>query len=315
MRYLLFLLLLIFISAPADAQRRKKKKSQSPVPVATTMVPALTDTIFNGLEWRNIGPFRGGRSVASSGVVGKPGVYYMGSTGGGIYKTVNDGISWENVSDGFLQTGTVGALAVSEKNTNVVVAGMGEHAARGVMTSMGDGVYRSTDAGKSWAHIGLEESRHIGDVVIHPDDHEEVFIAAQGAQFGPGGERGVYRTKNAGKTWERTLYVNETTGCVSLVMDMNNPLVLYAAMWDHQRKPWTMISGGSGSGLYKSTDGGTRWEKMSDGLPAEFGKAGISVSRANSEKVYAVIEAEGEKGGVYRSDNGGDSWSQSPMHP
>jgi len=306
MRYLFLLLVLLLTISPADAQRRKKKQARKNAPTA----PVITDTIFNGLEWRNIGPFRGGRSVTSTGVVGKPGVYYMGTTGGGIYKTVNDGISWKNVSDGFLETGTVGALAVSEHNPNVVVAGMGEHAARGVMTSMGDGVYRSTDAGKSWTHIGLDESRHIGDVVIHPDDHEVVFVAAQGAQFGPGGERGVYRTTDAGKSWERTLYVNETTGCVSLVMDMNNPLVLYAAMWDHQRKPWTMISGGPGSGLYKSSDGGTTWNKTADGLPEAFGKAGISVSRANSEVVYSVIEAEGEEGGVYRSGDGGDSWSQ-----
>ncbi|SEP56509.1 WD40/YVTN/BNR-like repeat-containing protein [Neolewinella agarilytica] len=304
MRYF-FLFLVLLLAIPTHAQRKKKRASQAIPTVAT-----LTDTIFNGLEWRNIGPFRGGRSVTSTGVVGQPGVYYMGSTGGGIYKTVNDGISWENVSDGFLETGTVGALAVSEQNPNVVVAGMGEHAARGVMTSMGDGVYRSTDAGKSWKHIGLDESRHIGDVVIHPDDHETIFVAAQGAQFGPGGERGVYRTKNAGKNWERTLYVNETTGCVSLVMDMTNPLVLYAAMWDHQRTPWTMISGGPGSGLYKSADGGLSWKKMADGLPKAFGKAGISVSRANGDRVYAVIEAEGEEGGVYRSDDGGDSWKQ-----
>lgn len=310
MRFLFLLLLLILAISPADAQRRKKKESRENIPVVAPVVSTLTDTIFNGLEWRNIGPFRGGRSVTSSGVVGKPGVYYMGSTGGGIYKTVNDGISWQNISDKFLETGTVGALAVSEKNPNVVVAGMGEHAARGVMTSMGDGVYRSTDAGKSWTHIGLDESRHIGDVAIHPDDHEVIFVAAQGAQFGPGGERGVYRTTDAGKSWERTLYVNETTGCVSLVMDMNNPLVLYAAMWDHQRKPWTMTSGGPGSGLYKSADGGATWKKMSKGLPEEFGKAGISVSRANSEKVYAVMEAKGEEGGVYRSDDGGDSWNQ-----
>jgi len=188
MRYLLFFILLIFISCPADAQRRNKIKARKLEPVAAATAPNLTDTVFNGLEWRNIGPFRGGRSVTSTGVLGQPGVYYMGSTGGGIYKTVNDGISWENVSDGFLQTGTVGALAVSEKNPNVVVAGMGEHAARGVMTSMGDGVYRSIDAGKSWTHIGLEESRHIGDVVIHPDDH--VRLSGDGHEQPPRALRG-----------------------------------------------------------------------------------------------------------------------------
>jgi photosystem II stability/assembly factor-like uncharacterized protein len=304
------LLLSLFFCADLDAQRKKKKKREETPPAPLTMLPPVSDSMFHDLKWRNIGPFRGGRSVTSVGVIGQDGVYYMGSTGGGIFKTTNDGITWTNVSDGFLKTGTVGALAVSESNPNIVLAGMGEHAARGVMTSMGDGVYRSTDAGKTWHHLGLEESRHIGDVIIHPQNPDVMFVAAQGAQYGPGGERGVYRTTDGGANWERVLHVNETTGAVSLVLDFNNPLILYAAMWDHQRKPWTMISGGPGSGLYKSSDGGSSWEKLTKGLPDAFGKAGISVSRADGDVVYAVIEAEGTKAGVYRSADAGASWTQ-----
>ncbi|MEO0900691.1 MAG: hypothetical protein AAFY00_01285 [Bacteroidota bacterium] len=262
------------------------------------------------MKWRNIGPFRGGRSVTSSGVVGQPMTYYMGSTGGGIWKTVDDGITWKNISDGQLATGTVGAIAVSESNPNIVVAGMGEHAARGVMTSMGDGVYKSTDAGKTWKHMGLDETRHISDVIIHPTNPDIIFISAQGAQYGPTEQRGIYRTDNGGETWKRVLYVDNITGASSLSMDMKNPMILYAAMWQHQRFPWKIESGGKNSGIYKSVDGGSTWKQLKEGLPKEFGKAGISVSRANPERVFAVIEAEGKKGGVYRSDDAGKKWKQ-----
>jgi len=265
---------------------------------------------FSSLKWRNIGPFRGGRSVASTGVVGQPGTYYMGSTGGGVWKTMDNGLTWKNISDGFFKTGTVGAIAVSESDPNVVVVGMGEHAARGVMTSMGDGVYRSTDAGKTWNHIGLELSRHISDVIIHPSNPELIYVAVQGAQYGDTEERGIYRSEDGGNTWEKVFYVDKRTGASSLSMDMTNPRILYAAMWEHRRYPWTMESGGERSGLYKSIDGGSNWEKLSSGLPEVMGKAGISVSRANPDRVYAVVEAEGEKGGVYRSDNAGKSWKQ-----
>ncbi len=293
---------LLLFSFNSEAQRRKKK----------TIPPKiiLQDSLFHGLKWRNIGPFRGGRSVASSGVVNQPMTYYMGTTGGGIWKTTDDGITWKNISDGQLKTGTVGAIAVSESNPNIVVAGMGEHAARGVMTSMGDGVYKSTDAGKTWKHIGLDETRHISDVVIHPKNPEVIFISAQGAQYGPTQQRGIYRTLNGGETWERVLFVNDITGASSLSMDMKNPLILYAAMWEHQRFPWKIESGGEHSGIYKSTDGGTSWKQLKEGLPKEFGKAGISVSRANPDRVFAVIEAEGKKGGVYRSDDAGKKWKQ-----
>ncbi|SFR34596.1 Uncharacterized protein SAMN04490243_0856 [Robiginitalea myxolifaciens] len=300
LRILIFLIsLTLFLPEASQAQRRKAPQA-----------PAMADSLYKGLKWRNIGPYRGGRSVAATGVPSLPGTYYMGSTGGGIWKTEDDGLNWVNVSDGFLKTGTVGALDVSMSNPNVVLAGMGEHAARGVMTSMGDGVYLSRDAGKSWKHIGLEESRHISDVWIHPEDENLFYVAVQGAQYGPSEARGIYRSADGGKNWERILYVDANTGASSFAADPDNPRVLYAAMWQHRRYPWTMESGGKNSGLYRSMDGGDSWQQLKGGLPDAFGKAGISASGGNSNRVYAVIEAEGEKSGVYRSDDGGDKWTQ-----
>jgi photosystem II stability/assembly factor-like uncharacterized protein len=298
---LIFICLLIF-PINVNSQKRKKKTK--------TPVIAITDSLYHGLKWRNIGPFRGGRSVTSTGVVGKPHTYYMGSTGGGVFKTTDDGITWKNISDGFFKTGSVGAIAVAESDPNIVVVGMGEHAARGVMTSMGDGVYKSMDAGKTWSHLGLDKTRHISDVVIHPTNPNIIYVTAQGAQYAPSKERGIYKTTDGGKTWKNILSVNNTTGASSLSMDMTNPRILYASMWQHQRYPWVMESGGENSGLFKSIDAGTTWTKMKLGLPKDFGKSGISVSRANPDRVFAVIEAAGKKGGVYRSDNAGKTWKQ-----
>ncbi len=306
----LLLICMLILPITIDAQRRKKKKNRTEQNRSKEPAIKITDSLFHGLKWRNIGPFRGGRSVTSTGAVGQPHTYYMGSTGGGVWKTTDDGITWKNISDKFFKTGSVGAIAVAESDPNIVVVGMGEHAARGVMTSMGDGVYKSMDAGKTWTHIGLETTRHISDVVIHPANPDVIYITAQGAQYAASKERGIYRTTDGGKTWKQVLYVNETTGASSLSMDMNNPRILYAAMWQHQRYPWYMESGGEHSGLYKSTDGGDTWNQLKTGLPKDFGKSGISVSRANSERVYAVIEAEGKKGGVYRSDDAGKKWRQ-----
>ena len=298
----LLLIALLVLPITLQSQRRKKKTA--------TPIITVQDSMFHGLKWRNIGPFRGGRSVASSGVVGQPMTYYNGTVGGGIWKTTDDGLNWKNISDGFLKTGTVGSIAVSESNPNIIIAGMGEHAARGVMTSMGDGVYKSTDAGKTWKHIGLDKTRHISDVIIHPTNPDIIYVAAQGAQYGGSSERGIYRSSDGGATWERTLFVNNQTGASDLSMDMKNPSILYAAMWQHRRYPWIMESGGAASGLYKSTDSGSTWKKMKEGLPKDFGKAGISVSRANNEIVFAVIEAEGKKGGVYKSTDAGKKWTQ-----
>ncbi|MEO2050553.1 MAG: glycosyl hydrolase [Allomuricauda sp.] len=277
-----------------------------------TLVFAQTaNEYFQPLKFRNIGPFRGGRSVTASGVVGDPMTYYMGTTGGGLWKTTNAGGRWDNISDGFFEMGSVGAVSVSPSHPNIVYCGMGEHAPRGVMTSYGDGMYRSNDAGKTWTKLGLENTQHISRIIIHPTNPDVVYVAAQGALYAPNKERGVYRSKDGGKTWENILFVDEGTGAVELSMDANNPLTLYAAMWDYQRKPHVVISGGPGSGLYKSTDGGDTWTELMEGLPKEKGKMAIAVSPANSEKVYALIESDSnqDKGGLFVSNDAGKSWS------
>jgi len=268
------------------------------------------NSYFKPLKYRNIGPFRGGRSNTASGVVNNPLTYYMGTTGGGLWKTDDTGQRWTNISDGFFKTGSVGAVAVSESNPNVVYCGMGEHAVRGVMTSYGDGVYKSTDAGKTWQKIGLDKTQQIARIIINPINPDIVYVAAQGAYQAPTNERGIYKSVDGGKTWKKVLFVNKLTGCSDLSIDANNPQVLYASMWQHQRTPWKMISGGAGSGLYKSADGGETWHKMTQGLPKEMGKMAIAVSRANSDKVFAVIESDSnkDKGGLFVSENAGKSW-------
>ena len=269
------------------------------------------ETYFSPLTYRNIGPFRGGRSVCATGVIGDPLTYYMGTTGGGLWKTSDAGQRWENISDGFFKTGSVGAIAVAPSDPNVLYCGMGEHAPRGVMTSYGDGVYKSTDAGKTWAHVGLKETQHIARIIVHPNDPDVAWVAAQGALYGPNKERGIFKTTDGGKTWKNVLYVNELTGCSELSIDPGNPRIMYAAMWHHQRKPHIVISGGEGSGLYKSTDGGETWSKIQKGLPKELGKMAIAVSPANPDKVYALIESDSNKdlGGLFVSNNAGNSWS------
>ena len=264
------------------------------------------------MKWRSIGPFRGGRSVAAHGVVGDPKTYYMGTTGGGLWKTEDMGVSWRNVSDGFFKTGSVGAIAVAESDPNVVYVGMGEHAVRGVMTHHGDGVYKSTDAGKIWKKIGLDATQHISRIIVHPKNSDIIYVASQGALYSNSKERGVYKSTDGGATWKKVLYVDEKTGAAELTMDWNNPRIMYAAMWEHGRLPWKVISGGPGSGLYKSTDGGETWEKMTEGLPEEMGKMAITVSRSNPEKVYALIESDSNKDtrGLYVSNNAGKKWQQ-----
>ena len=268
----------------------------------------IDEALFQDMQWRSIGPFRGGRCAAAAGQPGDPLTYYMGTTGGGLWKTEDGGLSWFNISDGHFKSGSVGAIAVAPSDPNVVYIGMGEHPVRGVMTHHGDGVYRSANGGKDWQYIGLPHSRHIAAIQVHPRNPDVVYVAVQGALYGPGPERGIYYSKDGGQTWQQLLFVNETTGACDLSMDPSNPRILYAGMWDHQRTPWQIRSGGPGSGLYRSIDGGLNWEKLVDGLPAAMGKVGVCVSPANPERVYANIEAE--KGGVFRSDDGGQSWTQ-----
>lgn len=270
------------------------------------------ESFFKPVKWRNIGPFRGGRSNTATGVIGDINTYYMGTTGGGLWKTEDMGITWNNISDGYFKTGSVGAVAVAESDPNVVYVGMGEHAVRGVMTHHGDGVYKSTDAGKTWKKIGLDLTQHISRIVIHPNDPNVVYVAAQGALYSKSSQRGIYKSIDGGATWKNVLFVDDKTGCVELSLDMNNPRILYAAMWEHGRMPWKVISGGAGSGLYKSTDSGEHWEKIQEGLPKELGKMSIAVCRSNSEKVYALIESDSDKeqGGLFASDNAGKSWTR-----
>ena len=284
---------------------------------ATAVVPTpadaqdwFTDAATNGMTWRNIGPFRGGRSNAVAGVRGEPRTFYFGSTGGGLWKTTDAGENWANISDGFFNTGSVGAIAVSESDHNVIYVGMGEHAVRGVMTSHGDGVYRSTDAGRTWTHVGLDRTRAISRIRIHPTNPDLVYVAAQGSPYGATEERGIYRSEDGGQSWEKIHYVSEDAGASDVSMDMNNPRILYASYWDHRRLPWTVRSGGPGSGIWKSADAGDSWTELTEGLPDLMGKIGIDVSRANSDRVFAIVEAADDKGGVYRSEDGGATWTQ-----
>ncbi|MEP7338701.1 MAG: glycosyl hydrolase [Acidobacteriota bacterium] len=266
---------------------------------------------LTGLRWRNIGPFRGGRSVAVAGVSSQPNVYYFGSVGGGVYKTSDGGVNWESVSDGQgFGTGTVGAIAVSESDPNVVYVGMGEACIRGNF-SHGDGVYKSMDAGKTWKRAGLEDTRIIGRVRIHPKNPDLVYVAALGHAAGTNEQRGVFRSKDGGKNWERVLFKSNKAGAVDLSMDPSNPNVLYASIWEAKRTPYSMESGGPDSGLWKSTDGGDTWKDISrnTGLPkGTLGKIGVTVSPANPDRIYAIVEAE--DGGVFRSDNAGNTWTK-----
>jgi photosystem II stability/assembly factor-like uncharacterized protein len=289
--------------------------TRSALPAAALLAAVLSiaatpvdPPVLQGLEWRNVGPHRGGRVVAVAGVTSQPYVYYFGGTGGGVWKTTDGGIRWLNVSDGQLGTGSVGAVAVAESDPNVVYVGMGESCIRGNL-SEGDGVYKSTDAGKTWKHVGLGDTRTIGQVRIHPANPDLVYVAALGHAFGPNADRGVFRSKDGGAHWDKVLFVDDKTGAVDLAMDPSNPRVLYAAFWQAVRKPWTMESGGPGSALYKSTDGGDTWTKLADeNLPKKsvWGRIGVAVSPANPNRVWAIIEAE--EGGVFRSDDAGKTW-------
>jgi photosystem II stability/assembly factor-like uncharacterized protein len=274
---------------------------------AQSRAAAYDTTVFRAMQWRNIGPFRGGRANAVAGVASQPYVYYAGYTGGGVWKSENAGHSWKNISDGSGMNGSIGAIAVAESDPNVIYVGTGEHAVRGQSSSYGNGMFRSTDAGKTWSRIGLESSRQISEVRVHPTNPDIAYVAVQGDRWKGTAERGVYRTTDGGKSWTQLLKgVNATSGAADLSMDPSNPRILYAVFWDHQRLPWQVRSGGPGSGIWKSTDGGDSWTRLGDGLPKLMGKIGVAVSPANPDRVYAVIEAE--KGGLFRSDDAGKSW-------
>lgn len=264
---------------------------------------------FGKLHWRMVGPYRGGRSSAVTGVASQRAMFYMGTTGGGVWVSGDYGHSWRNISDGFIDVASIGAVDVADSDPNVIYAGTGSADIRG-NTSTGRGVWRSTDAGKTWRFMGLPEAGQIGRIEVHPHDPDLVYVAALGHPFGKNPERGVYRSKDGGETWEHVLALNDSTGASDLTMDATNPRILYAGMWRGERKPWSMISGGPEGGVYRTRDGGDTWEKLGNGLPGGVvGKVGVSASPARSGRVWAIIEAEPD-GGVYRSENGGDTWTR-----
>jgi len=266
--------------------------------------------LYSSLEWRSLGPYRGGRVVAVAGDPQQAQVFYFGSTGGGVWKTIDGGTYWENISDGFFKRASVGAIAVAASDPNVIYVGMGETTIRGNVAH-GDGVYKSTDAGKSWTHMGLAETRHIGKIRIHPQNPDLVYVAALGHAHGPNKERGIYRSRDGGKTWEHILFRDEDTGSHDLAMDPNNPRILYAAFWRARRLPHMLQSGGAGCGIYRSTDGGDTWTEITrkPGLPTGMlGKIGVAVSGAKPGRVWAIVEAE--DGALFRSDDGGEHWQR-----
>ena len=290
---LLVICILLSLNAKVNAQKNSTKVSSE---------------YFSAVEWRNIGPFRGGRSAAVTGVSGKANLFYMGATGGGVWKTNDAGNTWQNISDGFFG-GSVGAVAVSESDNNVIYVGMGEKTVRGNVSS-GDGIWKSENAGKSWKHIGLKNSRHIPRMRIHPTNPDIVFAGVMGDLYKPTQERGVYKSTDGGTNWKKVLFSNENAGVVDLIIDPNNPRILYATTWNIRRTPYSLSSGGDGSALWKSTDEGETWTNISTnkGLPdGLWGISGVAVSPVNSDIVWALIE--NEKGGVYKSTDAGKTFT------
>ncbi len=266
------------------------------------------ESLYSALEYRLLGPFRGGRSAAVTGVPNKPNLFYFGATGGGVWKTEDGGRKWENISDGFFG-GSIGAIALSTDDPNVMYVGGGESTVRGNVSS-GYGVWKTVNAGQSWEHIGLKKSRHIPRIVIHPKDHNTVYAAVLGNIYKPTSERGIYKSTDGGKTWNKKLFVNENAGAVDLIMDATNPRILYASTWNIRRTPYSLSSGGEGSALWKSTDSGETWIEISENegfAEGILGNIGVTVSPVNNNIVWAIVENK-DKGGVYKSTDGGETW-------
>ncbi|MDT0607593.1 WD40/YVTN/BNR-like repeat-containing protein [Croceitalea rosinachiae] len=296
----LYALVLILLMTTSLFGQRQKKSTPS----------AISEKLYESMEYRNIGPFRGGRSTTVSGITDDIFTYYMGATGGGVWKTTDGGNTWDNISDGFFKTTGIGDITPAPSNSNIIYVGTGESPVRGVKTSHGDGLYKSTDAGKTWKHMGLQKTRHISDVFVHPDNPDKVYVAAQGNPWGPNEERGVYLSEDGGETFEKILYVNENSGIVDMTVDPNNPDFMMVASWEFWRKPWVVHNGGPGCRIYKTTDGGKNWKEINKGLPELKGKMGIDISPANPNIVYIAIDALGDKAGVYRSEDAGESFKQ-----
>ena len=281
-------------------------------PVANPANVTVDPSLFGGLSYRQLTNFsRGGRSHTVVGVPAQPGTFYMGAANGGVFKTTDNGGTWTPITDGQIGVGSTGSIAVSDSNPDIVWLGTGSPDPRGNISN-GDGVYKSTDAGKTWTHMGLEKAGLIGRVRIHPTNPDIVYVAAVGNIFGANKERGVYRTKDGGKTWEQVLSISDKTGAVDLSMDAKNPNVMFASMWTVRREPWSVTSGSMQDGLFRSLDGGTTWQKVTNGLPNKVmvGKIAVAISPVDSKRVYALVEAANDEGGVFKSDDGGTSWTR-----
>jgi photosystem II stability/assembly factor-like uncharacterized protein len=303
-RSILPLSLVLALVAPAGVHAARPK----PGAASTAPKPAVDPALFGGMKWREVGPYRGGRVATVTGLAGDRNTYYFGGTGGGVWKTTDGGRAWKNVSDGFFG-GSIGAVAASEWDPNVVYAGGGEVTVRGNVAH-GDGMWKSTDAGRSWKLVGLVDGRQIVRIRIHPKNPDLVYAAVLGHVFGPNETRGVYRTRDGGDHWERVLYVSDRVGAVDLAMDPTNPRVLYASMWNFKRTPYSLESGGPGSGIWKSTDGGDHWSELTrnPGLPkGTIGINSVAVSPSNPDNLYAIVEAA--EGGMFRSRDGGKTWT------
>jgi photosystem II stability/assembly factor-like uncharacterized protein len=299
---------------PTPTPRFAPSPQTSPTPQVSP-TPAKKENPLKNFQYRLIGPFRGGRVTAVAGVANQPNVYYFGATGGGVFKTIDGGINWTPVSDEYFKTGSVGAIGISESDPNVLYVGMGESPVRGNV-SHGDGVYKSIDAGKTWRHVGLSDTRQIGRVRVHPKNPDVVYVAAMGHLWAPNEERGVFRSKDGGKTWQKILFRSDKAGAFDLILDPSNPNTIYATVWQVQRTPYSLISGGEGSSIYKSTDGGDTWTDISRnrGLPAGvLGKIGITVSPVNPNRLWAMVEAR--QGGLHRSDDAGETWQRVSDNP
>lgn len=296
----LLILALLFLLSPYEGQAQSSKKTE----------PVYSPDLYGQMKWRNIGPNRGGRSLGCAGSPGRPNEYYFGATGGGLWKTIDGGNEWFPVTDGQVTSSSVGAVAVAETNPDIVYIGMGEVQLRGSITQ-GDGVYKTTDGGKTWRHLGLQETQAVSRIRIHPTNPDIVYVAALGHPYGDNEERGVFRSTDGGNTWEKVLYASDKAGAVDLIIDRTNPDILYASTWQVYRKAWKMWGGGPECKLWKSLDGGDTWIDLTDnpGLPQRpIGKIGVTVSPANPDRVWAVVEAD--EGGVFRSDDGGWTWQR-----
>jgi len=304
------LLALAIVGLVSIHQARDHAQAPATAPKSGS-VPVVNPNTYQDLRWRSVGPHRGGRSTAAVGVRTQPGVFYFGATGGGVWKTENYGITWLPASDGQIATGSIGAIDVSDSSPNVVYVGTGSEAIRSNVI-LGRGVYKSIDAGKTWQFVGLRDVGQIGQLKVHPKNPDIAYVASIGNPFAWGPERGVYRTKDGGKTWQKVLFINDQTGVVSIAINWQNPNELYAGAWRAQRQPWTIISGGPASegGVYKTTDGGDHWTRVGNGLPDDLiGKVWVDVAQSNPKVVYAQVEAKGDKGGLYRTDDGGAKWT------